>query len=283
MSKNLDKQAVSCETTNSAKCTESAPGDGASEETVHAIAQGSAGPDATAVGDCTAGPSTGKVEQSSEERARPRPDADKIDPIPQSYGPLRHASGVFNRKLFGGALPPCLITLQRRKRALGYFAGRRFKSADGVHVTDEIALNPTHFARRGAKEVLSTLAHEQAHQWQAHFGKPSRSGYHNTEWAVKMREIGLIPSDTGRPGGKMTGERMSHYIEPGGLFDRAADQLIAKGFVLAFVERESNAAGGITLKKRLSKTRYSCPVCGLNAWAKPNVGLMCVACKVGLA
>ncbi|MDO8981318.1 MAG: SprT-like domain-containing protein [Afipia sp.] len=204
----------------------------------------------------------------------------RLDPIPQSYGPLGRAWKFFNRRLFAGALPPCLITLQRRKRSLGYFAGRRFKSADGVHVTDEIALNPTYFASSGAKDVLSTLAHEQAHQWQQHLGKPSGSGYHNKQWAVKMREIGLIPSDTGRPGGKMTGPRMSHYIEPGGLFDRVADRLIVKGFVLAFVECESD--DGLALKKRLSKTRYSCPACGLNAWAKPNAGLMCTTCKIVL-
>jgi predicted SprT family Zn-dependent metalloprotease len=207
----------------------------------------------------------------------------KLDPIPQSYGPLRRAWRVLNRELFAGELPPCLITLQRRKRSFGYFAGRRFKSLDGVHVTDEIALNPTYFASSGAKDVLSTLAHEQAHQWQQHFGKPSRSGYHNKQWAAKMREIGLIPSDTGLPGGKMTGPSMSHYIEDGGLFERVADRLIAKGFVLAFVERESDAAGGVTLKKRLSKTRYSCPACGLNAWAKPNAGLMCTICEIVLA
>lgn len=206
----------------------------------------------------------------------------KLDPIPQSYGPLGQAWKFFNRQMFAGALPPCLITLQRRKRSLGYFSGRRFKSADGVHVTDEIALNPTYFASSGAKDVLSTLAHEQAHQWQQHFGKPSGS-YHNKQWAAKMREIGLIPSDTGRTGGKMTGPRMSHYIEAGGLFDRTADRLIAKGFVLAFVECDSDGIDGLTLKKRLSKTRYSCPACGLNAWAKPNAGLMCTTCKVVLA
>ena len=188
-----------------------------------------------------------------------------------------------NRELFAGELPPCLITLQRRKRSLGYFAGRRFESADGVHLTDEIALNPTYFASSGAKDVLSTLAHEQAHQWQQHFGKPSRSGYHNRQWAAKMREIGLIPSDTGRPGGKMTGPRMSHCIEDGGLFDRVADRLIAKGFLLAYVERTTTAEGKLTLKKRLSKTHYRCGCCGQNAWAKPGAKLICGDCHEQLA
>jgi predicted SprT family Zn-dependent metalloprotease len=204
------------------------------------------------------------------------------DPIPQSYGPLRRACAHFNRKLFGGALPPCLVTLQREKRAYGYFAGRRFKSTDGVHVTDEIALNPVHFAERGAKKVLSTLAHEQVHQWQEHCGKPSGAGYHNAEWAAKMRQVGLIPTDTGRRGGKQTGRRVTHYIVPGGAFDRAATALIAGGFVLAFVERNSKVADRVAQKKRESKTRYSCPQCHLNAWAKPNVHLVCGTCSAGL-
>ncbi len=206
----------------------------------------------------------------------------RFDPIPQSYLPLHRASVFLNRRLFNNELPACLITLQRKRSALGYFAGRRFKSTDGAHITDEIALNPTHFSKRGAKNVLSTLAHELAHQWQQHFGKPSRTAYHNNEWAAKMREIGLVPSDTGRPGGKQTGQRMTHYIKRGGLFDRAADKLIAKGFVLAFVERNSKKSNLVALKKQLSKTRYCCPACALNAWAKPNAHLVCGACNISL-
>lgn len=205
----------------------------------------------------------------------------KTDPTPQSYMPLHRACVLLNVRLFEGKLPPCLVTLQRKNRAYGFFAGRRFRSTKGSNVIDEIALNPAHFAERGAKKVLSTLGHELAHQWQEHFGKPSR-GYHNMEWAAKMRSIGLIPSDTGRRGGKQTGRRVTHFIERGGPFDRAADELIAKGFTLAIVERNSKRPDAVVLKKRLSKTRYSCPTCALNAWAKPSVHLMCGACNVSL-
>ena len=203
----------------------------------------------------------------------------RIDPIPQSYRPLRQACVRFNNQLFGGKLPPCLATLQRKRSALGYFAGRRFKSSDGAVVTDEIALNPACFAARGAKRVLSTLAHELVHQWQHHYGKPSRSGYHNSEWAAKMAEIGLIPSHTGRPGGNKTGQRMTHFIQPGGRFDRIADALIAKGFALAYVERTTKTQRKVALKKRQSKTRYRCPCCQQNAWAKPVANLVCGDCQ----
>ncbi|MCR6734070.1 MAG: SprT-like domain-containing protein [Afipia sp.] len=186
---------------------------------------------------------------------------------------------TLNKKLFSDKLPPCLVTLQRKSRALGYFWGRKFRSADGTIISDEIALNPAHFAQRGAKKVLSTLAHELCHQWQQHFGKPSSHGYHNAEWAAKMAEIGLLPSDTGRPGGMKTGPRMTHYIQHGGAFDRAADKLIANGFALAFVERTTKAERKIALKKRQSKTRYSCESCDLNAWAKPGTNLICGTCR----
>ena len=207
----------------------------------------------------------------------------KIDPIPESYTPLRNAFMRLNHRLFKNELQPCLVTLQRKRSALGYFAGRRFRSTAGNFVSDEIALNPAHFAERGAKKVLSTLVHEMVHQWQQHHGKPSRTGYHNAQWAAKMREIGLIPSHTGRAGGRETGQRMTHFIKRGGPFERVANKLIAKGFTLAYVERRSNAERKVAVAKRQSKTRYSCESCDLNAWAKPGANLMCGTCHKHLA
>jgi transcription elongation factor Elf1 len=32
-------------------------------------------------------------------------------------------------------------------------------------------------------------------------------------------------------------------------------------------------------KKRASKTKYTCPSCGLNAWAKPDAPLVCGDCQ----
>jgi hypothetical protein len=45
--------------------------------------------------------------------------------------------------------------------------------------------------------ILSTLVHEMVHVWQETYGNPSRRGYHNRQWAEKMREVGLQPSSTG--------------------------------------------------------------------------------------
>ena len=104
---------------------------------------------------------------------------DANNPTRRTYKTLDDAYRFFNLRLFGGALPGCLITMQRSQQAYGYFAGGRFGSVDGAEVTDEIALNPSHFHKRTVEQSLSTLVHEMTHLQQHHFGKPSRAGYHN--------------------------------------------------------------------------------------------------------
>jgi hypothetical protein len=134
--------------------------------------------------------------------------SNKQNPTALTYTSLTTAYDYFNRELFAGTLPPCLITVQRKKGSYGYFSGERFQNtANQEEITDEIALNPAHFATRTPEQVLSTLAHEMVHLWQHHYGKPPRKSYQDKQWALKMREIGLIPTDTGEEGGKETGRK----------------------------------------------------------------------------
>lgn len=198
----------------------------------------------------------------------------------REYGNFDKAYDYFNAELFGGELPACMITLQRKNNTLGYFWAEQFTARKGKNVVDEIALNPSHFETRTDKDILSTLVHEMAHLWQQHFGKPSRGGYHNRQWGAKMRELGLIPSDTGRPGGKETGQCMSHYVEKEGAFSVACDKLTRKGFRLTWQAREQDRAAAAA--KRASKTKYTCPGCDMNAWAKPGVSLCCGECECEL-
>ena len=159
----------------------------------------------------------------------------------------------------------------------GYFSGDRWGNSDG-ETRDEIALNPEHFSTRSIEEVLSTLVREMVHLWQHHFGKPGRRRYHNKQWALKMDSVGLGPSDTGRPGGNRTGESMSHYIIKHGPYAKSAAKLIKNGFELSWVDR----AGGTARRKKTKKVfrvKYSCPKCGVNAWPKPGVKLVCGDCK----
>jgi predicted SprT family Zn-dependent metalloprotease len=199
-------------------------------------------------------------------------------PTQTSYGSLAAAYDHFNRTLFAAELPGCLITVQRQKGAYGYFSGERFANIGNLkELTDEIELNPTHFANRTPTQTPSTLVHEMVHLWQHHFGKPSRSSYHNREWALKMRAVGLIASETGQPGGKETGQKVSHYIEQGGRFEKACTSFLAKHSAILYHDRAGHDAQA--RRKAASKTKYTCPACGLNAWAKPNVILICGECE----
>lgn len=197
-------------------------------------------------------------------------------PTREAYGELSKAYDFYNRALFGGRLPQCLITLQRTKGSYGFFSGDRW--ASGRSTADEIALNPSHFSQQGTQAVLSTLVHEMTHLEQHHFGKPGRGRYHNKSWGLLMDRVGLCPSSTGKTGGKRTGDRVTHYIEEGGRFDLATRKLLATGFELSWIDR---ASGGHSSPVKPAKTRekYSCPSCDLNAWAKPGVSLTCSECK----
>ncbi|KIU26967.1 hypothetical protein SR39_31100 [Methylobacterium radiotolerans] len=211
---------------------------------------------------------------------KPSVSYDTTDPTSRTYFGLTGAYVFFNERLFSARLPPCLITLQRKNRAYGYFAGDRFGARDGTEIIDEIALNPCFFAECSVEDTLSTLVHEMVHVQQKHFGTPPRRGYHNREWARMMRAVGLIPSTSGEPGGKEIGQRVSHYIEPGGRFAQACAELVyLRGDAVPYVELGSELEREARERKAASKTKYTCPACGANAWAKPGIALDCGACK----
>lgn len=197
------------------------------------------------------------------------------------YSGFQRAYDHFNRVLFEGRLPGALITLQRKKKASGYYCRKSFVARDGSAggSVDEIALNPDAFAGYDDTEVMQILAHEMAHQWQFHCGTASRSGYHNREWAAKMESIGLMPSDTGRPGGKKTGQHMSDYPIEGGRFEREWMKLRNKGFVVHWESRHRDAASGSPDNPRsVSKVKSTCPRCAINVWGKPGLSLICGDC-----
>ncbi len=152
------------------------------------------------------------------------------------YCQLHTLFDYFNAELFDGRLPKVLITLQRKEGTGGFYWHRRFRKAEGGRI-DEIALNPGLLGRSSTLFLASILVHEMAHMEQAHFGTPGSNGFHNAEWGAIMKRVGLHPSSTGRPDGKQTGIDMSHYVIPGGAFERAAAKHpILKNERLAFFE-----------------------------------------------
>jgi predicted SprT family Zn-dependent metalloprotease len=221
-------------------------------------------------------------------------------PTQQQFTSLNGAYKYFNRVLFANKLPGCILNFSRLAGTHGFMAPERWKRVgEETFGTHEISLTPTTLYRTPL-EIFSTLVHEMVHLWQWEFGEPSRNGYHNKEWAAKMREVGLIPSDTGKPGGKETGQKMTHYIEEGGRYERAFKKM-PQQYILPFTSLE-----GELMKKLLAgtgssgtddgegnpklarlrklrppsrkKTKYCCPGCQVNVWGRPSLRIRCEEC-----
>jgi len=185
------------------------------------------------------------------------------------YAELIAAYDTFNRELFGNVLPDCALTLTRHSKAYGFFMPDSFRSRGGDKAP-EIALNPEFLINREPIDIYATLVHEMCHYYQVKFGSPSRSGYHNKEFAAIMKSVGLIASQTSEPGGKTTGQNMSHYVEEGGLFQTVYNTMNAEK-----IARWGAVPMAHEAAKPVSKVKYTCMVCGQNAWAKPNSHLAC--------
>lgn len=226
-------------------------------------------------------------------------------PSDETYPPFQFAFDTFNRELFDGTLPPVLLTLQRKANTCGYLSPNRFANRSGA-MAHELAMNPEWFAISPLVEILQTLVHEMVHLWQHVHGKPGRARFHNREWADKMESIGLMPSDTGRPGGKRTGDCMSDYAIEGGRFLQVVQQLLDEhDFAIAWYDRfpparppaalaplvvatingvampeaatQIPAEHGVatiprpstSVKNSSNRMKYSCPGCKVSVWGKP--------------
>jgi hypothetical protein len=220
--------------------------------------------------------------------ARARKPAPVTGPTHEQFSAYARAYDYFNAKLFGGELPRCLLNFSRLSKSMGFFAPKRW-AREGIEV-HEISLNPDVLALPFV-ETMQTLVHEMCHLWQCDFGQPSRAGYHNQEWAVKMVGIGLMPSDTGKPGGKATGQAMSDYPIPGGPFLAAfnampdATKLPWKSFnpaAMAPAEADGEEDGEEEPKepKAKNKVKYACCSCDLAVWGKPGLDarISCIDC-----
>ena len=229
-------------------------------------------------------------------------------PTTHQYTKYQQLYDYYNEHLFQKELPFCLLVLSRSAaQKCGYFASNRWKD-DAGNPTHEISLNPEYLAMATDIDICQTLVHEMCHLWQQAFGKPSRSGYHNKEWGNKMQAVGLMPSKTGAPGGKMTGQQMADYPIAGGVFleafDRMPDSLLlpfkahseaariqeimaliaaalAAGEDTIPLDGEEVPIAGIKVvqkPKKKSKIKYTCQQCQTNAWGKPGLKLYCGWC-----
>jgi hypothetical protein len=75
-------------------------------------------------------------------------------------------------------------------------------------------------------------------------------------------------------GGKETGQKMMDYIIPNAAFVTAYAKLAATGWKLNLQSAHRPGAKGGTK----SKTKFTCPACGQNAWGKPDLEIICKPC-----
>lgn len=207
----------------------------------------------------------------------------------------------YNEQIFEGQLPECIVNMSRKGGTNGFFAPERWRGENmDKKIIHEISINPDYMDRPD-KEWHSTLVHEMCHLWQEDFGKPSRRNYHNKQWAAKMIDVGLMPSDTGEPGGKMTGQSMTHYVIDGGLFERVFNTLKAEdleGLRLKYRpvpvvgasivgpidgdpddDPESEGQQPREPEPRSGKrVKYTC-ACGNNVWGRTGLWIKCDECN----
>lgn len=222
--------------------------------------------------------------------------SNKMQLTAKQFSTLNDLFDYYNETLFGGTLEQCLVNLSRHRGAHGFFAPGRWK--DGEKTVHEISINPDSM-NRPDKEWHSTLVHEMCHLWQETQGKAPRKCYHDKQFAAKMDSVGLVPSNTGQPGGKRTGQNMTHYVQAGGPFETAFNAIGSEnlealklplkpsrphldlaGLVAKIKgsETEGETAEEESKPKSGVKIKYSCG-CGNNVWGKSGLKITCDDCE----
>ena len=216
------------------------------------------------------------------------------DPAVAQSKALQAAYNHLNNELFTPPLVPCMLTFSRNANVIGgYYSPRQWgKEEDGNQpavVLAEIAVNINLMSQRTLLQLYITLAHEMVHHWQFIFGTPApMSEGHNDEWSLKAYEIGLLPFG---PNGETTGPLIDTKLIEGSKLERVLREMPEEA-ILPWSAAElhlPDAPGGgsgtgsgrpatdgaAKPKPRGTRSKYSCPICGMNAWAKPGLGLMC--------
>ena len=205
-----------------------------------------------------------------------------MKPTIENSTALQTAFDFFNEHCFDGDLKSAMVTFSRNKNVLkGYFSPDRWTNDDGTKI-HEIAIN-ANVMNIGISELLATLVHEMCHQWRwDDFEKKPRMGYHDMEWATKMKECGLQPFG---PDGREVGQTVSHEIIKDGKFEellmdypeeaifpwRAEELNTNEGSD----EGESSGEKSVKAPKSGKRAKYVCPACGMKLWGKSGLNVVC--------
>ena len=101
----------------------------------------------------------------------------------------------FNREFKLGLEVPAIAISRMSARLYGSYCPAR----NGLGIQHEIRLNERHLTRPVA-ETLSTVLHEQLHQWERQWGRRregGQNGYHTQEFRGMAKRFGLIVNERG--------------------------------------------------------------------------------------
>ena len=127
-------------------------------------------------------------------------------------------------------------------------------------------------------KLFTYLIHEMIHLWQQDHGKPSRSGYHNKQFAEKCNSIGITAES---PDGKNTGQLISSNIIPNGKAEKAIME-IPEELVFPWYTKnlqlpgEENGKPEAPAQNGGKRSAYTCPICGIKAWGRPGLKIGCL-------
>ncbi|KZR92354.1 SprT-like family protein [Synechococcus sp. MIT S9509] len=185
---------------------------------------------------------------------------------------LQRAADIFNRELFNSELPPTMLRLERQKTSRGFYSPDKFVDEQGNKL-DAITLNSTDASERPLIELLSTLVHEQCHQYICRVvNKGAATGGHGPAWRQQMLLLGLPPIKVGA-----TWRQATHSIDPDGAYANCFRANLTELERLPWKELSRDATRGRA--RGLDKVRFQCPSCGSKAWARAAAQLLCGTCS----
>lgn len=196
---------------------------------------------------------------------------------------------------FVGQAPEFILTIQSSGRRKGSVAQSVWSDRHGSF-RDEISLCCECHAHGDVRDLSLTLVQcmvilTQLYRGKTHKSKASNSlsPYRNRQYADWMWSMGLW---TYKPGKDDTvpavGAGLNVRVMSGSTFDRVIDEILSDGFAFPWeavraLPAVANPHNGATESeaeaedkpKDPSKVKFSCPSCGLNAWAKQSAILCC--------
>ena len=101
---------------------------------------------------------------------------------------------IFNNAFFKEQpVPVDAISFEnKRVAAEKYYVGDK----NGLGVRESINFNGI-ISGRPLWDILCSLLHEMTHSWQATYGKPSNSWFHNKEFQTKLKDCGIVCDNKG--------------------------------------------------------------------------------------